>query len=553
MNRDPSNTTATQVLYHHRASSWRWHDIPKMQPPKNSRMRLRRPTPPPPGPGLAFVCFVAMAGLVEAHAFPRQTTVDFHVLDVQSYPPQPTTFPQPADDLRRRQADDFNTICGYIGGDPGLPATCSAGSHCVVDTHVGAIGCCPNNGICTSGVFTSCVDANSGPQLEVNPYVFTCGGSDVCYRNQFEGGNFQYGCGSASSMAATVAPTASGLSASRPVLLSVSAPMDQAPSTLSAPTTLGSITRASQSSVSGTATSTGSSTGSTATASTESSTRSSASETSSQTTGTTSSGSPSSTDVSAESATPDPTSAASGDAPDASGGGGINKKGAIIGGTISGVAILVGLILVAFFFWKKKQQGNERKGPGAGGTKRYISPPMTGGQGRGFTPIASSLDPYEQGYQSGPHGTTTTILGGKAFTDPGRHPAVSSTEVGQPYAYAYGPGGEVIPMRDPGGHRSDFGDTSDDRVPLNHEYGDFSRGFSDALSRIEEEESRPDSAVVNNNAMGTYGSGAGYNTGAEEPASPPATGSYSPRGGQGGPLWQQNRRQSRNMMWMQQS
>ncbi|KAH6685946.1 hypothetical protein F5X68DRAFT_209572 [Plectosphaerella plurivora] len=524
-----------------------------MQPPKNSRMRLRRPQPPPStGQGLAYVCLVAMAGLAEAHAYPRQTTVDFHILDVQPYPPAPTTFPQPADGPRRRQADDFNTICGYIGGDPGLPATCSAGSHCVVDTHVGAIGCCPNNGICTSGVFTSCVDANSGPQLEVNPYVFTCGGSDVCYRNQFEGGNFQYGCGSASNMAATVAPTASGLSAARPVVVSVSAPMDQAPSTLSAPTTLGSITRASQSSESGTTTASGSSTGSTTEASTESSTESSTSDTTSQASSTTSSGSSSSTNVSAESATPDPSSAASGDAPDASGGGGVNKKGAIIGGAISGAAILIGLILVAFF-WKKKRQGNERKGPGAGGTKRYISPPMTNGQGRGFTPIASNLDPYDQGYQPGPHGTTTTILGGKAFADPGRHPAVSSTEVGQPYAYAYGPGGEVIPMQEPG-RRSDFGDTSDDRVPLNHEYGDFSRGFSDALSRIEEEESRPASAVVNNHGMGTYGTGAGYGAGVGEPASPPATGSYSPRGGgQGGPLWQQNRRQSRNMMWMQQS
>lgn len=183
--------------------------------------------------------------------------------------------------------------------------------------------------------------------------------------------------------------------------------------------------------------------------------------------------------------------------------------------------------------------------------KRYISPPMTGGQGRGFTPVSSTLDPYDQGYQSGPHGTTTTILGGKAFADPGRHPAVSATEVGQPYAYAYGPGGEVIPMRDPGNNRSDFGDTSEDRVPLNHEYGDFSRGFSDALSRIEEEESRPTSAVVNNNAMGAYGNG--YGPAVDEPASPSATSSYSPRGGgQGGPLWQQNRRQSRNMMWMQQ-
>lgn len=175
---------------------------------------------------------------------------------------------------------------------------------------------------------------------------------------------------------------------------------------------------------------------------------------------------------------------------------------------------------------------------------------MASGGGRGFTPIASDIDSYERAYHPA-HGNTTTILGGKSLAEPGRHPAVSATEVGQPYAYAYGPGGEVIPMREPANSRSDPADTSDDRIPLNHEYGDFSRGFSDALSRIEEEDSRPTSAVVNNSGMGAYGNGYGY--GANEPASPTAAGSYSPRGGgQGGPLWQQNRRQSRNMMWMQQ-
>lgn len=346
-------------------------------------MRLQRP--PPPGARLVFACLVSMARLADAHAFPRQTTIDHHILDVLPYPPTPTPFTQPTGGPRRRQQDDFNTICGYIGGDPGLPATCSLGSHCVVDTHVGAIGCCPNEGVCTSGVFTSCVDANNGPQLEVNPYVYTCSGTNVCYRNQFEGGNFQYGCGSASTMAATVAAQASGETAAAPVVVSVSAPMDRAASTLSQPTTFGSITRASQSSASETETatdsstdtstdsSTGTSTGSSTESSAESSTQSSASGTSASTTDTTASSLPSTTDDSTvESASPEPSTGASGDAPDASEGGGVNKKGAIIGGSISGAVLLMGLIAVAFVFWKRRQRGNERKGPGGVGDKRFI-------------------------------------------------------------------------------------------------------------------------------------------------------------------------------------
>jgi hypothetical protein len=141
------------------------------------------------------------------HVLPQPTkTVDFHEINALSYPFAATAAPDDSF-LQRRQ---FNTVCGYIGGDPGLPATCSAGSHCVVDADHGAVGCCPNAGSCTQGVFTNCVDADSGPQTEVNPYVFTCKGSNSCYKNSFDGGFFQYGCGSTSGLATKVVPTASG-------------------------------------------------------------------------------------------------------------------------------------------------------------------------------------------------------------------------------------------------------------------------------------------------------------------------------------------------------
>ncbi|KAG7287374.1 hypothetical protein NEMBOFW57_006885 [Staphylotrichum longicolle] len=51
----------------------------------------------------------------------------------------------------------------------------------------------------------------SGPQTEVNPYVFSCAGGSVCYRNMFDGGFSQWGCGTASDQAATVVNSASGL------------------------------------------------------------------------------------------------------------------------------------------------------------------------------------------------------------------------------------------------------------------------------------------------------------------------------------------------------
>lgn len=69
-----------------------------------------------------------------------------------------------------------------------------------------------------------------------------------------------------------------------------------------------------------------------------------------------------------------------------------------------------------------------------------------------------------------------------------------------------------------------------ERAPLAGEYEDFQRGFGEALGEIREED---EGAAV--------GGAAG------------ATGSRGSRGSVAAvetPLWQQDRRQSRNMMWM---
>lgn len=90
-----------------------------------------------------------------------------------------------------------------------------------------------------------------------------------------------------------------------------------------------------------------------------------------------------------------------------------------------------------------------------------------------------------------------------------------------------------------------------DQVPLTREIDDFSRGFHDALGRIGEEDEYDSSpnhsgTGVNegNGVSGPGGGGGGRGNGAAEDA-----GEGGPYGGVR-PLWQQQRRQSRNLMWM---
>ncbi|KAK8079565.1 hypothetical protein PG997_007383 [Apiospora hydei] len=295
----------------------------------------------PPAAAVVLLSTV-LGGLVDGYALlPRQTkTIEPHELNVIMWPPLPTAAPLLSPlELFRRQTD--NTICGYLGGDSALPATCSAGSHCVLDKANKVMGCCPNSGSCTTGVFTGCVDQNSGPQTEENPYVYTCTGSNVCYKNSFPGGVFQYGCGTASDLATSVQTGASG----KPTLplIQTSISLTQSPSSLS------------QSSSSQSASSSSTST------SAESS--SSTSEASSSSSGTpTSSANPANSTPAAP-----PTSNTSGP--------GYNRTGAIVGGTIGGLALLAALLVLLFCCLRRRR--NKRQGPGPGPdaapTSEYVS------------------------------------------------------------------------------------------------------------------------------------------------------------------------------------
>ncbi|KAK1241085.1 hypothetical protein MKX08_001059 [Trichoderma sp. CBMAI-0020] len=283
----------------------------------------------------ALLASSTLLQLACSHALPRETkTISVRELNVVAWPIAATTpapraaspalASSPADQLLQR---DFNTICGWIGGDANLPATCLAGSHCAADTVNKAIGCCPDTGPCTEGIFTGCVDVNSPPQTELNPYVFTCSGAQVCYLNHFEGGFSQFGCGSASQLATTVAATA--LSQLPLDLSRVSVQLTETPTVLSTPTTIGSRTASRTSSSRKSKTTSGSST--------------------SQTDTSTSTGTDTAT---ASDSTSTATSTSTPSAPTSSGS---SKAGPIAGGVVGGLAGLALIAALIFFFLRKRK------------------------------------------------------------------------------------------------------------------------------------------------------------------------------------------------------
>ncbi|PSS02153.1 hypothetical protein BD289DRAFT_422715 [Coniella lustricola] len=489
----------------------------------NIFLELPRPT--------ALLLFSSLVSLASAH-IARQTpaTLPHRPLNVSPYPPlpAPTSAPLTLDalhELLRRQ----DTVCGYIEGNPALPATCSAGSHCVVDADHGVVGCCPDGqGTCTAGVYTGCVDGNSGPQTAIDPYIFTCTGSNVCYKNEFEGGYSQFGCGTASSLAATVLNSASGIS-SVVSLTSEAISFTQDTSPLATTTTLGS----------GRWTLTGdsSSTGSMTTLTIAVSSTSDASPT--QNSATTQS---SSTSISTSAAAPP---ASQNDNK------GSNHTGAIVGGTIGGLAALVAIVAIAAYLWRRRA-GNARQGPGPRpGDTQYISP-MAGGTAA-FAPLQQDTGPYKG------HTTATTVNGKTIRHVPGstnsiwqyggdtqflEHNATGVNAAAADFA-AVGSGagaaaaGVGVATTGDTYHNGQYANLhdgpSEDQIPLWQQFpeiDDFSRNFNDALSRIGEEDEDDLENDVNNGGM----------TNSRQRGS---TGDL----GESSPLWLQSRRQSRNLMW----
>ncbi|KAI8685616.1 hypothetical protein NCS55_00234500 [Fusarium keratoplasticum] len=455
----------------------------------------------------------SIANLAAGYALPYPTkTVEYHELNVVPYPLAATAAPDDGYLLRRQ----FNTVCGYVGGDPALPATCSAGSHCVVDVEHGAVGCCPDGGSCTQGVFTGCVDGSSDPQTEVNPYVYTCGGGDSCYKNSYEGGFFQYGCGSTSGLATKVVATASGQSAIQ--LTTIKAPLTATAISLSEPTTLGTKQRTSTGSTTTKASTTKSSTTKSSTATKTSTTESSTESTSTtKTTKTSSTASKTETESETETAskTSDEdatTSTAAAAAPDTDGkDNGTKNTGAIVGGTISGVAAVVALVVAAIWLYRRRQ-ANQRQGPGLKHKVQHIGP---GPHDRhNFQPLPSMQEVDETHPPPRPPPPPPNPVARRNITPIREDDEYHAPEPWDPPA-AYGYSATAVG----GGAHMEH-----DEIPLTRESDDYPHGYNAGLGRISEEEPRPSTAISTPGAM-----------------SSPMAAYPGPRGGGGGPLWQQNR------------
>ncbi|KAG5936041.1 hypothetical protein E4U53_000299 [Claviceps sorghi] len=426
---------------------------------------------PPLKAALLTLHILVLSTIVASHVLPRQTdapepqrlpnVVSWPTAALESATPAPASTLQP---LRQQS----NTVCGYIGGNPDLPATCLPGSHCAVDVDHGAIGCCPDEGSCKGGIFTGCADQNSGPQTLADPYIFTCRGRNVCYKNLFEGGYFQYGCGIASALATTVLPSAPGQTAVK--LPSISAKLTAMPTPLSEPMFLGAEPTENPG---------GSSNRSTATAD---------------------------SGFQAMSNQPQPSTTDAAAAP-SSEGSSSHGTAAIVGGTVGAVALIVTLALLGVLLWrrKSKDQGPSSADAQDAKNQRSMAPgnphfePYMSRQG-----VAEKMPPADM--------PPTSRSPDRASTESG----VLGSILQQPHHLNTV---ENASLRNAEHSRSDS-----DRVPLTKDVDEFAHGFNSTVEAIE-----LDSDADTQNSE-TYPG--------------------PRRGGDGGILWQQNRRRSRNLVWM---
>ncbi|KAI1156747.1 hypothetical protein F4825DRAFT_446219 [Nemania diffusa] len=531
-------------------------------------------------PATAALLLSVVFDRTNGHALPRQTkVVQFHELDVIPFPPLPTGEPLSPFDLQLRQE---NTVCGYLGGSLDLPATCSLGSHCVLDAVNSVVGCCPNGGSCTTGVFTGCVDRNSNPQTEINPYVFTCQGTDVCFMNNFAGGYSQFGCGTASELGTTVQTSADGATTALSIA-AVSMSLTESPTLLatpttigssvsigtmspsqtsfqSAPTTLSSTTPPSSSSpslspsISATSSESSITSSRTSSQSTSSNTRSSSSK--SSTSSTSSSKTPSSTTI-----LPAPTTT-EGSEPAKE-----RQTGAIIGGVVGGAAAAILLVSLVFFCLRRRNR-NQRTGPGP--TPSAPVPPTTQYTSAMRSHAAGSLPSWydedespSRTFQSHSHPQPPDPYGPlessrsaspnfRTYSNP--HPpdhygplestlsAPAPANLGGPaYGFSqplrYNQGYMPVGMPQPKGSLTPVAeeDQSIEREePQGREIDDFSQAYSSAgIGQLPDDDSEEDRTPLRNNSQDTQ-----------------EDDSLSRQSGGHRPLWQQNRQQHRNLMWL---
>ncbi|KAM3152658.1 hypothetical protein ABEW05_006937 [Botrytis cinerea] len=118
--------------------------------------------------------------------------------------PRPTNTILEPRDLFKRGSFDVD-ICGWIGGNKAQSVGCASGSSCIHDTSFGVIGCCPTSSAgadpipCTDGLYTTCIDHNSAGYVSnsfmVNNGILSCPSNSNCYKVNYPENYVQFGCG----------------------------------------------------------------------------------------------------------------------------------------------------------------------------------------------------------------------------------------------------------------------------------------------------------------------------------------------------------------------
>ncbi|TGO81538.1 hypothetical protein BPOR_1111g00010 [Botrytis porri] len=151
---------------------------------------------------LIIILFSALFGVT--NAIPWAAAKQTATYKGDEWSPRPTNRIIESRDLFRRVSFDVD-ICGWIGGNKAQSVGCRSGSSCIHDTSYGVIGCCPTSSAgsdpvpCTDGLYTSCIDHNSAGYASnsfmVNNGILSCPSNSNCYKVNYPENYSQFGCG----------------------------------------------------------------------------------------------------------------------------------------------------------------------------------------------------------------------------------------------------------------------------------------------------------------------------------------------------------------------
>ncbi|XMA13930.1 hypothetical protein WAI453_006721 [Rhynchosporium graminicola] len=139
--------------------------------------------------GLSWILVTAVSGL---HWFGPQETISANA--TANWTPAPT---KSAGDsphrLFKKEGTYPSNLCGWQGPNH-QEVYCKSDHYCAWVTDIRVVGCCSEGGSCDR-VFTSCTDKRgSSPEGPSVLGVMTC--TELCYRNTYPLGYYQFGCGS---------------------------------------------------------------------------------------------------------------------------------------------------------------------------------------------------------------------------------------------------------------------------------------------------------------------------------------------------------------------